>query len=64
MPYGTNVIPLLMSREELRDGYIELMRDVYAPEAYFNRLDDLFLKDGFRFAMARSGTGAGIPGAG
>jgi radical SAM superfamily enzyme YgiQ (UPF0313 family) len=53
-PYGTNVIPLLMSREELRDGYLELMREVYAPAEYFDRVDDLFLKDGFRFGMARS----------
>ena len=33
--HGTNVIPLGMSREELRDGYIKLMTSVYAPEAYF-----------------------------
>jgi radical SAM superfamily enzyme YgiQ (UPF0313 family) len=52
--YGTNVIPLQMSREELRDGYLELMREVYAPDEYFERLDDLFVKDRFRFAMARS----------
>jgi radical SAM superfamily enzyme YgiQ (UPF0313 family) len=52
--YGTNVIPLLMSREELADGYIELMREVYAPEAYFKRVDDLFLKDRFRFASPRA----------
>jgi radical SAM superfamily enzyme YgiQ (UPF0313 family) len=52
--YGTNVIPLRMSREELREGYIELMRDVYAPDAYFARLDQLFLKDHFQFATVRS----------
>jgi radical SAM superfamily enzyme YgiQ (UPF0313 family) len=52
--YGTNVIPLRMSREELREGYLDLMRDVYAPEAYFSRLDDLFLNGGFRFATARA----------
>jgi hypothetical protein len=52
--YGTNVIPLGMSRDELTDGYIELMRDVYSPEAYFKRVDDLFLEDGFRFASPRA----------
>jgi radical SAM superfamily enzyme YgiQ (UPF0313 family) len=52
--YGTNVIPLGMSRDELTDGYIDLMRDVYSPEAYFKRVDDLFLDDGFRFASPRA----------
>ena len=51
--YGTNVIPLQMSRDELTDGYIELMRDVYSPQAYFDRVDDLFLNDRFRFAVPR-----------
>ena len=41
--YGTNVIPLQMSREELRDGYIGVLRDLYEPDAYFDRLDDLYL---------------------
>lgn len=52
--YGTNVIPLQMSREELTDGYMELMRDVYSPEAYFKRLDDLYLNGSFRFAVPRA----------
>ena len=51
--YGTNVIPLQMSRDELTDGYIELMRDVYSPQAYFDRVDALFLNDRFRFAVPR-----------
>ena len=41
--YGTNVIPLNMTREELREGYLQLMRDVYDPDAYFERLEDLYL---------------------
>jgi radical SAM superfamily enzyme YgiQ (UPF0313 family) len=41
--YGTNVIPLNMSREELRDGYIGLMHDLYDAEFYFDRLENLFL---------------------
>lgn len=42
--FGTNVIPLRMSREALRDGYVQVMKDLYAPEAFFQRVDDLFLK--------------------
>jgi hypothetical protein len=52
--FGTNVIPVHMTREELKDGYIELMRDVYSPEAFFERLDSLFLNDQFRFAVPRA----------
>ena len=52
--YGTNVIPLKMTREELRDGYIRLMDDVYRPEHYFGRLDALVLRD--RFQLARRQT--------
>jgi Domain of unknown function (DUF4070) len=43
--YGTNVIPLQMSREALSKGYIRLMAELYDPNAFFNRLDDLFLTD-------------------
>ena len=27
-----------MSREELRDGYVRLMEELYEPDAYFERL--------------------------
>jgi len=40
---GTNVIPLRMSREELSEGYVRLMDNLYEPKAYFDRLDDLFI---------------------
>ena len=36
--FGTNVIPLRMSREELRDGYVRPDDEIYEPEAYFERL--------------------------
>jgi radical SAM superfamily enzyme YgiQ (UPF0313 family) len=42
--FGTNVIPIQMSREELRDGFTRVMNHLYEPEAYFGRLEDLFLK--------------------
>ncbi|XSG83356.1 MAG: radical SAM protein [Methyloligella sp. ZOD6] len=49
--YGTNVIPLGMSREELRDGFIRVMQTSYGAEAYFDRLDSLFVEDRFRFVL-------------
>jgi radical SAM superfamily enzyme YgiQ (UPF0313 family) len=42
--FGTNVIPLQMSREDLREGYLRLMTDLYEPEAYFGRLEDLYIE--------------------
>jgi radical SAM superfamily enzyme YgiQ (UPF0313 family) len=42
--YGTNVIPLRMSRQALRDGYVEVLRDLYEPTNFFARLDDLYLR--------------------
>ncbi len=30
--YGTNVIPLLMTREELRDGYLRVLTAQYDPD--------------------------------
>lgn len=52
--FGTNVIPSRMSREELRDGYVRLLQELYDPEAYFERLDDLFLRGNFRFSQTRA----------
>ncbi len=51
--FGTNVIPLQLSRESLRDGYLKVMHNLYEPEAYFDRLESLFLRGGFRFGQAR-----------
>jgi radical SAM superfamily enzyme YgiQ (UPF0313 family) len=42
--YGTNVVPLGFSREELRDGFVRVMSELYEPEAFFDRVDDLFLR--------------------
>ena len=41
--YGTNVLPLQMSRETLSRGYVQLMGDLYAPEAFFDRFDELWI---------------------
>ena len=52
--YGTNVIPLKMSREELRDGYIRVMNELYAPEAYFERMEALFLDGNLQLGQGRA----------
>jgi radical SAM superfamily enzyme YgiQ (UPF0313 family) len=41
--FGTNVIPLQLTRESLRDGYLAVMDDLHQPAAYFDRLDALYL---------------------
>ena len=54
LAYGTNVIPLGMTREELRDGYIGLMRDLYDADFYFERLENLFITRRLDFSRARN----------
>ena len=63
--YGTNVIPLRMSREELTDG----LHRVDARGLLHRRRISIgsmtcFSNDGFRFAMAAIEAGAGIRGSG
>ncbi len=43
---GTNVLPLQMSRAALGAGYVRLMAELYEGEAYFDRLDALYLEGG------------------
>ena len=52
--FGTNVIPAQMTREELRDGYVRVLRELYEPDAYFERLESLFFDKNFRYGTARS----------
>ncbi len=52
-PYGTNVIPRQISRAALRDGYVALMRALYEPGAYFDRVDALYLDAALRPGQAR-----------
>ena len=40
---GTNVIPLRLGREELHQGYLEVMQRLYAPDAYFHRMESLYV---------------------
>ena len=46
--YGTNVVPLGMSREDLRDGFIGVMQSCYAADAYFTRLDSQYMDGTFK----------------
>ena len=41
--YGTNVTPLNMSRQELSEGYAQLMAELYEPKAFFDRVDDWYI---------------------
>jgi radical SAM superfamily enzyme YgiQ (UPF0313 family) len=47
--WGTNVLPLKLSREALSEGYVRLMAELYESDAYFSRLDDLFIAGKLRF---------------
>jgi radical SAM superfamily enzyme YgiQ (UPF0313 family) len=51
--YGTNVIPLQLGREELREGYLQVVQDLYHPEAFFGRVEDLYLQSGFNPGRGR-----------
>ncbi len=52
--FGTNVLPLKMTREQLRDGFRWLMNELYSPANYFERLDGLLLNDGFQLARRQA----------
>ncbi|MCI0601325.1 MAG: DUF4070 domain-containing protein, partial [Beijerinckiaceae bacterium] len=60
-PYGTNVIPLGMGRDDLRDGYLRVLHALYDPEAYFARVDALFLEGGLKTGTARNAHLRGRP---
>jgi hypothetical protein len=52
--FGTNVIPLKIGREELREGYVKIMSDLYDCDAYFGRLDDLYLDGNLTMGRGRA----------
>jgi radical SAM superfamily enzyme YgiQ (UPF0313 family) len=52
--FGTNVIPLRMTREELRDGYLRVLTAQYDPDTYFERTEALFLNSNFEIGSMRS----------
>jgi radical SAM superfamily enzyme YgiQ (UPF0313 family) len=53
-PFGTNVIPLKMSREELRAGFVRVMQGLVEPGPFFDRLDELYVKDRIPYTPTRA----------
>jgi hypothetical protein len=51
--FGTNVIPLQMSREELRAGYLRVLNELYDPRAYLERTEALFLNPWFEIGIKK-----------
>jgi len=41
--FGTNVLPVHFTREALSEGYLRLLGEIYDADAYFDRLDDLYV---------------------
>jgi radical SAM superfamily enzyme YgiQ (UPF0313 family) len=50
---ATNVIPLRMSREAMRDGWLEMMDRLYSAENYFERFESLFVDGRLPLATAK-----------
>ncbi|WP_406695962.1 radical SAM protein [Singulisphaera sp. Ch08] len=50
--FGTNVIPLQLDRMQLRDGYLRVLSELNEADAYFDRLEDLYLKARLRYSRA------------
>jgi radical SAM superfamily enzyme YgiQ (UPF0313 family) len=50
---ATNIIPLLMTRETLRDGWLSMMDRLYQAGHYFERFDALFVDARIPLATAR-----------
>lgn len=50
--YGTNIVPLQMTSQELTDGYLATMKALYEPDAYFARLEALLIGRRFQTASA------------
>jgi radical SAM superfamily enzyme YgiQ (UPF0313 family) len=49
----TNVVPLKMTRDELRAGYVRIVHQLYNTQAYFDRVDESFITRRFRYALHR-----------
>jgi radical SAM superfamily enzyme YgiQ (UPF0313 family) len=52
--FGTNVVPLNMSREDLRAGYLRVLNELYDPRAYFERTEALFLNPDFEIGIHKN----------
>jgi radical SAM superfamily enzyme YgiQ (UPF0313 family) len=40
---ASNVVPLRLSQQALREGYLKLFRELYTPDAFFARMDAMYL---------------------
>ena len=52
--FGTNVIPMRMSREELRDGYLKVLTDMTRPEVFFRSTDAVFIDEAITWGDGRA----------
>ena len=52
--YKTNVIPLLMTRDEMQEGYVSVLNRLYEPESYFRRLESLYIDGKLDTGRARA----------
>ena len=52
---ASNVVPLRISQEALREGYLKLLRGLYTPQAFFARLDSICLGTKWLPAPGRTG---------
>lgn len=50
---ATNVIPLRMTRQEMRDGWVDLMDRLYDTENYFERFNALFVEGRLALGSAK-----------
>ncbi len=50
---ATNVIPLSMTREQLRDGWVDLMSRLYDPSNYLDRFEALYVDGRLPLATAK-----------
>jgi radical SAM superfamily enzyme YgiQ (UPF0313 family) len=51
--FGTNIIPVNFSREELREGYVRVMNQLYDCDQYFERLEALYIERKLVVGMGR-----------
>jgi len=49
--FGTNIVPLQISRADLLEGYIRVLNTLYDPDDYFDRTDALWLKPAFEIGV-------------
>lgn len=42
--WGTNLVPLLLGREQLREGFVRILSELNDAKAYFDRFEALYLQ--------------------